>query len=175
MASAGKLANIVINSPCTESWDGMSGDEHKRFCGKCRKHVFNIKELSLVEATALLESGSPICARIYRRPDGSVLTKECGSGKIKRWRGHALMMSLATSLFASFGLKSIAHALSPDPDYDYTVMGGIAPMPSASPTPEATPNIVEELGEVIAPYPTQGKVKMKEFVPVIPKEEVERK
>ena len=35
---------ITVAEPCTESWEGMSGDDRVRYCQGCRKHVYNLSE-----------------------------------------------------------------------------------------------------------------------------------
>ena len=40
------LANFQVASPCDASWEEMAGDDEKRFCGKCEKHVYNLPLLT---------------------------------------------------------------------------------------------------------------------------------
>ena len=54
MPEASLLDNIEIAKPCPVSWDSMSGDERIRFCGDCKKHVYNISEMSKKEAERLI-------------------------------------------------------------------------------------------------------------------------
>jgi hypothetical protein len=95
------LDTIAIAIPCTESWDGMSGDDRVRFCPKCSKHVHDISRLTTTEAIDLLKVESRLpCIRLYRRPDGRVLTADC----TKSWRGRSLKwlkrsVAAAASLF----------------------------------------------------------------------------
>jgi hypothetical protein len=59
----------------------MTGDARVRFCDHCHLNVYNISELTRDEAEALIASTEGrICARLYRRADGSVLTKDCPVG-----------------------------------------------------------------------------------------------
>jgi hypothetical protein len=59
----------------------MRGDERVRFCDHCGLSVFNISALSRNEAKALIAgTEGRICARLYRRADGTVLTKDCPIG-----------------------------------------------------------------------------------------------
>jgi hypothetical protein len=83
----------------------MSGDDRMRFCEECSLHVYNISEMTASEAHALI-SGTEgrICARLYRRADGTVLTKDCPVGlkafrrRVSRTAGAALtaVLSLCT-------------------------------------------------------------------------------
>jgi len=53
----------------------MPGDEKKRFCDTCGKHVYNLSEHTEVEARAIFREarGAKVCARFSRDPrDGSV-------------------------------------------------------------------------------------------------------
>ncbi len=70
---------IEIPTPCTEPWDSMYGDNRIRHCGSCRKNVYNVAELTRAQAVALISSREPVCVRIYRRPDGTVVTNDCWS------------------------------------------------------------------------------------------------
>ncbi|MBI3885634.1 MAG: hypothetical protein HY302_07895 [Opitutae bacterium] len=57
---------------CPKSWESMSGDETRRFCAYCKKHVHNLETLSVSERVALLSSpAASICSRYQiaiRRP-----------------------------------------------------------------------------------------------------------
>ena len=70
---------IEIQTPCTVPWDSMYGDQRIRHCGSCRKNVYNVAELTRAQALDLIDSHEPVCLRIYRRPDGTVVTNDCWS------------------------------------------------------------------------------------------------
>jgi hypothetical protein len=70
---------IEIPTPCSVPWDSMYGDQRVRHCGSCRKNVYNISEMTRAQALELIASREPVCVRIYRRPDGTVLTNDCWS------------------------------------------------------------------------------------------------
>ncbi len=57
---------------CPKAWETMSGDETRRFCTYCKKHVHNLEALSVRERLALLSSpAASICSRYkvaIRRP-----------------------------------------------------------------------------------------------------------
>ena len=72
------LDDIRIASPCTVGWDGMTGSDRVRNCGLCKLNVYNISEMSRDEATALIrESEGRLCVRLFRRQDGTVVTRDC--------------------------------------------------------------------------------------------------
>lgn len=75
------LKNLRIASPCPMNWDTMTGDNRVRFCSLCNLHVYNFAELTRKQAVTLIgETEGRICGRIYRRSDGTVITKDCPIG-----------------------------------------------------------------------------------------------
>lgn len=74
------LDQVKIAKPCSASWDEMDGDDRKRFCAHCRLHVYNVAGMERAEANALLENDGKVCLRLYRRSDGTVITKDCPVG-----------------------------------------------------------------------------------------------
>ena len=75
------LDELQIASPCSASWSGMTGDDQSRFCGDCKKHVYNLSMLTRAEANELIrEKEGKLCVRLYRRSDGTVLTSDCPKG-----------------------------------------------------------------------------------------------
>jgi len=75
------LDNIRVASPCTADWSQMTGDERARHCNKCDKQVFDLSEMTRAEAEALIiEKHGKLCARYYRRADGTILTSDCRVG-----------------------------------------------------------------------------------------------
>jgi Carboxypeptidase regulatory-like domain len=75
------LGRVRIASPCPASWDAMEGDARVRFCRLCALNVYNLSEMTRAEAEALVaRTEGRICARLYRRADGTVLTKDCPEG-----------------------------------------------------------------------------------------------
>ena len=72
------MLKITIENPCTESWEDMSGNERIRHCAQCDRNVFNIASLDAQEAVDLIrQTEGSICARVFRRPDGTVVTGSC--------------------------------------------------------------------------------------------------
>lgn len=98
--------SLQIASPCSMDWEKMSGDARKRFCSSCSLNVYNISELTSAEVGALIKkSEGRFCARMYRRADGTVITRDCPVGlrayrkKVSRLAGAALATVLG--LFSS--------------------------------------------------------------------------
>jgi hypothetical protein len=72
---------LRIATPCPMSWEQMTGNSQVRFCDHCQLKVYNISELSRSEAESLIASAEGrLCARLYRRADGTILTKDCPVG-----------------------------------------------------------------------------------------------
>lgn len=81
MKTTSQLDHLRIASPCPANWEQMRGDERVRFCDLCNLQVYNIAQLTRKEAETLIAgTEGRICARIYRRPDGTVITKDCPVG-----------------------------------------------------------------------------------------------
>jgi hypothetical protein len=108
MKIGNSLDGIRIASPCPVGWGRMTGDDRVRFCDECQLSVYNIAELTRAEAEALIaNSEGRICARIYRRADGTVITRDCPVGlrAIRRRTAMtagavlAAVMTLVTSVF----------------------------------------------------------------------------
>lgn len=100
------INNIRIASPCTVGWDTMKGGERERHYESCNLNVYNIAEMTANEFNSLISrSEGRVCARIYRRADGTVLTKDCPVG-LRAYRKRVSRFAGAT-LAAILGLFSI--------------------------------------------------------------------
>jgi len=79
--TADPIDNLRIASPCRTSWDAMEGDERVRHCTLCSLNVYNIAEMTRSEVRELLaRNEGRVCMRLYRRADGTVLTRDCPRG-----------------------------------------------------------------------------------------------
>jgi hypothetical protein len=75
------LDQIKIASPCSADWEQMEGNDRVRFCAECKKNVFNLSAMTRRDAEALIQGkNGDMCARLYRRADGTVLTEDCSVG-----------------------------------------------------------------------------------------------
>lgn len=104
------LDNVTIAKPCSASWNAMDGDDRKRFCASCRLHVYNVAGLDRAEANALVATGDKVCLRIYRREDGTVLTKDCPVG-VRATAGGTTAFALLTAAFCLACLNILSHGL----------------------------------------------------------------
>jgi hypothetical protein len=130
------LNNLKIASPCSVEWEGMFGNERKRFCGECKLNVYNISGMTRREAESLLEqSEGRLCVRYYRRADGTILTKDCPVGWARVRRRASMIATAALSMMVSFlaGLSMYA-GFSRKVD-----LGVRFPITFATPTPTPQP------------------------------------
>ena len=110
------LEAVKVASPCSISWEAMTGDDQVRFCHDCKKKVFNLSALSREEGEALIEERTEgMCVRLYRRADGTVLTADCPVGlRAVRRRAALAVGALAAGLLLMLswgaGLRARARA-----------------------------------------------------------------
>jgi hypothetical protein len=114
------LDNIRVASPCNARWDEMAGDERARFCGQCRKNVFNLSAMTRADIETLIrEKEGKFCGRFYQRLDGRMITADCPTGqrrrrnRLVRWGGAVfatvlLMLGVRTTSRAQEKNKSAA-------------------------------------------------------------------
>lgn len=108
------LDTVKIASPCGANWDEMNGDKRRRFCSRCNLNVYNLSEMTRLEAeNFLINSEGRVCLKIYRRADGSVLTQNCPVGlqKLKRKvsRAAAIIFGLLSAYsIGIFGVRTAA-------------------------------------------------------------------
>lgn len=91
----------------------MSGDEKKRFCTECDKFVYDFSQMTRrqVEAIVSIHQGR-LCARITRRPDGSLLTLE--TPQVHPIVARRASPVVNATLAAILGLSVPANALNVD-------------------------------------------------------------
>ncbi|HEU4951381.1 MAG TPA: hypothetical protein VFT46_05485 [Holophagaceae bacterium] len=76
------LNQLRIASPCPAVWAEMVGDDRARFCAACEKHVYDFSKMTAAEGLALIrEKEGQVCARLWRRADGTVITADCAVGR----------------------------------------------------------------------------------------------
>src|SRR5258708_31712641 len=75
------IQNIRVASPCPADWNKMVGDERTRHCAECNLNVYNLSAMTEREVQKLIvKSQGRLCARFYRRADGTILTQDCPRG-----------------------------------------------------------------------------------------------
>ena len=81
------LPKVQIANPCPADWNQMVGDDRVRHCSLCNLNVYNLCAITEPEALQVLQNREGrLCARIYRRADGTVLTQDCPVGVRAAWR-----------------------------------------------------------------------------------------
>ncbi len=143
-----RLDDVKIATPCQARWDDMIGDDKVRFCGKCQKDVFNLSAMTRDDAETLLrEKGDSMCARLYRRADGTVLTADCPVGvRAKRVRRLAMVVGGGMAAGAAFSAFAGQHTtgdiapctVQPIQTGELQSMGAVA-MPLPAPTTSTQP------------------------------------
>ncbi len=65
---------ISFDFACPMDWDAMTGDDTRRHCGACNKHVTNLSNLTPTAARRFLErtAGSNVCVQVSHDPAGNV-------------------------------------------------------------------------------------------------------
>ena len=123
------LSQIRIASPCTVSWDSMNGDDRSRFCGQCELNVYNISTMTQSEAEHLIaQKEGRVCLRLYKRADGTVITRDCPVGLAALRKRAAWMISkiaAAVVLLASGFAWAIDYA---NPYRERTALGAAQPL-----------------------------------------------
>ena len=114
----------------------MHGDEARRFCDKCNKHVHDLSHFDRAEADALLarQTAGHVCVRMGRDAAGTVITRDY-------WKFAA-----GAALAASVGLSACDLAPQGSPQALSPAQAGGTPAPAPKPAPQP-----EVMGKVAAP------------------------
>lgn len=101
------LNNVHIVSPCPTSWEGMQGDDSSRHCSACKQTVYNLSTMTADEANSLLAAdGDSVCVRLYKRLDGTVITRDYRQGI--RHRMSRILNRVSVAAASLFGVAIIA-------------------------------------------------------------------
>ena len=102
------MEHLRVATPCEASWQDMAGDERVRHCTLCSLNVYNFSEMTRDEIRALLlQTEGRICGRLYRRADGTLLTRDCPTGlravrqRVSRVAAAVIAALFSVSAFAS--------------------------------------------------------------------------
>ena len=99
------LNNVRVASPCNANWDEMYGSNRQRYCGECKLNVYNLSEMTKQEAEHLIANAEGrLCARFYRRTDGTIITKDCPVG----WQAFKRNVSRFWTAAASVVLAALS-------------------------------------------------------------------
>lgn len=107
--------SLRVASPCSVGWESMTGDERTRHCHLCRLNVYNTAEMTRKEVESLMRNrDGRLCIRLYRRSDGTVLTKDCPVGLRAVRKRVSKFVSAAFATILSFW--SISYSQDKDSD-----------------------------------------------------------
>lgn len=75
----------TIRQRCLANWDQMPGDDQRRFCGHCQKHVYNLSALTPAERAKFATPGYlHECVFYSRRANGEIANLSL-LAKLRRW------------------------------------------------------------------------------------------
>lgn len=113
-----------VASPCSMSWDEMAGDDRVRRCDSCRLNIYNTAEMTAKDIETLVrEREGRLCIRLYRRADGTVITKDCPVGlravrkRIARF-ASACVAAIIGCVSVSYGQDKRLKPLTPSVVYE---------------------------------------------------------
>jgi hypothetical protein len=67
---------VSIAAPCPKTWSELAGDDKKRFCSKCEKHVHNGEAMTHSEVVRIVHEGQgKVCMRLVTDESGTILYK----------------------------------------------------------------------------------------------------
>lgn len=98
---------IAVDTHCSAAWAEMVGDEAVRRCCSCNARVHDLAAMDPSEAEAFVEEHRD--GRLFRRPDGRLLTSECPRGQRHR---HATRAGVTLATTAGATLLALLIALS---------------------------------------------------------------
>jgi hypothetical protein len=92
----------------------MIGDERVRFCGQCELNVYNLSAMTKAQAENLIvRTEGRLCAKFYRRSDGSILTQDCPVGlRALRQRMSRIRRAVASMLLGFFAGAAGSYAVN---------------------------------------------------------------
>jgi hypothetical protein len=135
---------VTVASPCSVPWESMRGDDRRRHCEQCRLNVYDVARLTREEAEALLlRSEGRVCARLTRRADGTVVTRDCGRARAAIARRLRWVRAAAAAVLGAIGLGGCRAGADGAPGgwpgAGYVTTGVIAPPPEPPRPPEPPP------------------------------------
>jgi hypothetical protein len=101
------INQLRVASPCQMAWAEMAGDERVRHCDDCRLNVYNTAEMTRAEVERMVMGAEGrVCIRMYRRADGTVLTRDCPAGLRAYARRVSRLASAAAAAVLAFAAAS---------------------------------------------------------------------
>ena len=108
-----KLDQLKVAKPCSAGWAQMTGNDQKRFCSECSKHVFDFSQMTRqqIEAVTAVHQGN-LCARITRHEDGSMVMQEPPLPVYPGRRSNSPMLSAAVATMLSLSVPATAQPVT---------------------------------------------------------------
>jgi hypothetical protein len=134
------INGIRVASPCPASWEQMAGDHRVRHCSLCNQSVYELSTMTGAELAHFLGAhDEDVCVRLYRRKDGTVMTRDCPKGTGARmtavvsWVAISVVSLVGFLLFRGWGNFTGSTANTPAPGRSRT-MGKLC-VPPVPPPP----------------------------------------
>ncbi|HEY6339483.1 MAG TPA: carboxypeptidase-like regulatory domain-containing protein [Candidatus Sulfotelmatobacter sp.] len=126
----------------------MTGDNRSRHCAQCNLNVYNFSEMTAAEIEQLIaaSAGQRLCGRLYQRPDGTILTRDCPVGLRARIRrvSPRLTAALAAAISLVFATQACSWQTSP-------LQGQLLPPTPQQTTPQPGTAV---MGDIVPPVIT---------------------
>jgi len=110
------LNQVTVAKPCPANWDEMKGNDQVRHCSQCRLNVYNLSEMNSNEAYDFIQQAEGrVCVRLYKRPDGTLITRDCPKGVRAFRRKVVRQFALASSfVLSAIGCGQVGERLKED-------------------------------------------------------------
>jgi len=110
------LPQVVIPVPCHVDWNTMThidSDGRARFCKGCERPVYDSASMTrgdLIDLIARHEGRRLPCVQLHRRPDGTIVTRDCFEPFLRAGRALWLKTGLLAVAFWAWalGLRELA-------------------------------------------------------------------
>ncbi len=110
------LPQLVVPVPCHVDWNTMTRidtDGRARFCDMCERPVYDSAAITrdeLLDLIARHEGRRLPCVQLHRRPDGTIVTRDCFAPLLRVGRFLWLKVALAAVAFWAwaFGMRPLA-------------------------------------------------------------------
>jgi hypothetical protein len=117
-----------IATPCAANWEEMQGDDKVRFCAVCRLNVYNLSAMDVEEAAEVLANREGrLCARFYRRKDGTLITQDCPVGVEFRNQRRTVVRTIGVAAGALVGFTALVPLRILSPTRTMGVVADISP------------------------------------------------
>ncbi len=172
-------SDVPIPEPCSADWDDMSGDERKRFCALCNKHVHDLSAMDEAAAREVVEQPD-VCVRYTVDARDRIQFRSRRRFLVRSVMAAGALMSVPAAASVAReaseeGLLSWARdALSTWWDGGCsltedtrTVSGGLGPAPTTTPAEEGEESLEEPIQEPERledpepPRPVMGRMPVK--------------